>query len=283
MNSNSLILSGIADEAGQDIQTQIRAHQELGWRFIEPRLVDKVQFTDLPDDQFEAACAALVAAKMQVSSFASGIANWSCKITDPLEKSTTTLTRAIQRMQRLGTKFIRVMSYPNDGLPEPQWRAEVVRRFQILAKTAEDAGIVLLVENCDGWASQSPASYREFFERIDSPSVKAVYDTGNPASHGQTNTWEWYQAAKPHIAYIHIKAHTGPVGTHVWPDAGASMIRETLGDLLTTGYRGFVSIEPHIQSVIHEAKGISNEEAAYRCYVEYGRRLMRLIEQLAGE
>ena len=280
MHPNAFILSGIADEAGKDLATQIRAHQELGWRFIEPRMVNGVQFTDLPDDQFDAASAALAAANIKVSSFASGIANWACKITDPLEKSTATLARASWRMQRLGTKFIRVMSYPNDGLPEPQWRAEVVRRFRTLAKMAADAGIVLLVENCDGWASQSPATYREFFETINSPAVKAVYDTGNPASHGQTNTWEWYQAARPHIAYIHIKAHTGPGGTHIWPDAGASMIKETLADLLATGYRGFVSIEPHIQSVIHEAKGFSNEEAAYRCYIEYGRRLMQLMGQL---
>lgn len=278
MQPKAFILSGIADEAGQDIQTQIRAHQELGWRFIEPRMVSGVQFTDLPDNQFAATCAALAAAKIKVSSFASGIANWACKITDPLEKATATLTRASRRMQPLGTKFIRVMSYPNDGLSEPEWHAEVVRRFRILAKMAEDAGIVLAVENCDGWASQSPANYRQFFETINSPAVKAVYDTGNAASHGHTNTWEWYQAAKPHIAYIHIKAHTGPGGTHVWPDAGASLVRETLVDLLATGYQGFVSIEPHIQSVIHEAKGISNEEAAYQSYVEYGRRLMKLME-----
>ena len=283
MHPDAFILSGIADEAGQDIQTQIRAHQELGWHFIEPRMVNKVQFTDLPDDQFDTVCAALAAAQLRVSSFASGIANWSCKVTDPFEKSTTTLTRASQRMQRLGTKFIRVMSYPNDGLPDAQWRDEVIRRFQLLAKQAESAGIVLLVENCDGWASQSPANYRQFFELVNSPFVKAVYDTGNPASHGQTNTWEWYQAARPHIAYIHIKDHTGPGGTHVWPDTGASCVRETLVDLLATGYRGFVSIEPHVQSVIHEAKGISNEDAAYRSYVEYGQRLMRLMAQLPGK
>lgn len=280
MHPTAFTLSGIADEAGKDLPTQLRAHQELGWRFIEPRMVDGVQFTDLPDAQFDAACAALAAAQIQVSSFASGIANWACKITDPLEKSTATLTRASRRMQRLGTKFIRVMSYPNDGWPEAQWREEVVRRFRTLGKLAADAGIVLLVENCDGWASQSPAHYRKFFETLNSPAIKAVYDTGNPASHGLTNTWEWYQAARPHIAYIHIKAHTCPGGTHVWPDAGASLIRETLADLLATGYRGFVSIEPHIQSVIHEAKGINNADAAYRCYIEYGRRLMQLMGQL---
>ena len=45
--------SGIADEAGKDLATQIRAHKELGWSHIEMRTVDGVQFTDLTDDQFD--------------------------------------------------------------------------------------------------------------------------------------------------------------------------------------------------------------------------------------
>jgi hypothetical protein len=64
------VFSGIADEAGQDIGTQIRAHQELGWRYIEARLVNGTQFTDLPQAQFEEVCAELAAAGMQVSGFA---------------------------------------------------------------------------------------------------------------------------------------------------------------------------------------------------------------------
>jgi sugar phosphate isomerase/epimerase len=280
MSEHSFIYTGIADEAGHSIETQIRAHKELGWSFVEVRNVDGGQFTDIPEDRFAHACSALESAGIQVSSFASGIANWATKITDPFEKSTDTLARAIGRMHRLGTKFIRVMSYPNDGLSDAEWRDEAVRRFRTLAKMAEDGGIVLLVENCDGWASRSPESYAAFFEMVASPAVKAVYDTGNPGSHGDTNTWTWYQTAKPHIAYMHIKAHTGSGGSHVWPDSGASMVEETLRDLIATGYQGFVSIEPHIQSVIHERKGISNEQAAYECYVEYGQRLMRLVDRI---
>ena len=34
-----MIFSGIADEAGSTIERQIRAHQELGWKYIELRMV----------------------------------------------------------------------------------------------------------------------------------------------------------------------------------------------------------------------------------------------------
>lgn len=276
--------SGIADEAGKGLATQIRAHKELGWNYIEVRNVDGTQFTDITDQQFDHVCAQLAEANMKVSAFASGIANWATKITDPFENSTRTLQRAIRRMQQLDTKFIRVMSYPNDSLADDAWRDEAVRRFQEMAKMAEDGGITLMVENCDGWASASAQNYGRFFELVNSPAVKAVYDTGNPASHGLSNTWEWYQNAKPHIAYIHIKAHTeaqnGEKGSHVFPDSGASKVEETLRDAFSNGYDGFISIEPHMEAIAHEGKQISNEEAAFNTYVEYGQRLMKLVDKV---
>ena len=284
MESADFIFSGIADEAGKDIDSQIRAHKMLGWEFIEIRTVDGVQFTDVTDEKFDEIGEKLADARMRVSCFASGIANRACKVTEPVEKSIEALNRAIPRMHDLDTEYIRAMSYPNNGLPEEQWRDEAVRRMKALGQMAEDAGIIIVVENCDGWASTSPENYARFFEMVDCPAVRAVYDTGNPASHGHTNTWDWYLRSKPHIAYVHIKAHTDrqgdKKGKHVWPDAGASKVVETLQDLLAHGYHGFVSIEPHLKAIIHEGKKITDAEAALLTYVEYGQRLMRLVEKL---
>lgn len=279
-----MFYSGIADEAGKSIDTQIKAHQELGWDHIEIRNVDGAQFTDVSDDVFTAVCDKLAAANMKVSCFAAGIANWATKITDPIDNAVETLQRSIPRMRKLNTTFIRCMSYPNDGLEEDAWRDEAVKRFKELGKIAQDGGIILVVENCDGWASAKAENYGKFFELVDSPAVKAVYDTGNPASHGHTNTWEWYQNAKPHIAYVHIKCHEGPQpdggkGEHVWPGEGASKALETVQDLLKSGYDGGFSIEPHMKSIIHEGKAISDEDAAYQTYVEYGKRMVAMIEK----
>lgn len=284
-----MFFSGIADEAGKELATQIKAHQELGWNYIELRNVGATQFTDLSDADFAQACAALDAAKIKISCYASGIANWACKITDPREKDQQTLKRAIPRMQKTDTKFIRIMSYPNNGLSDADWQKEAVARLKELAKIAADGGVVLALENCDGWGSASAANYGRIFELVGSPALKAVYDTGNPASHGHSDTWDWYKAAKPHIAYIHIKAHTGPKsdtdkGEHVFCDLeGASRVRDTLKDLFAAGYDGGISIEPHLKAVIHEGKAISEADAAYRTYVEYGQRLMKLIKEVKGK
>ena len=52
------------------------------------------------------------------------------------------------------------MSYPNDGLDERSWRDEVFRRMKALVNIAEQEGIILGHENCDGWGSQSPEHLR---------------------------------------------------------------------------------------------------------------------------
>jgi sugar phosphate isomerase/epimerase len=277
-----MFLSGIADEAGGQLESQIKAHRELGWSHIELRNVNGKQFTEATDDEFKAITDALGEAGLRISCFASALANWARPITGDFDLDVRDLERCLPRMEAAGCPFIRCMSWPNDKenpLPEEAWRDEAVRRMQHLAGMAASGGATLVLENCDGWASQSPATYKQFVELVGSDALQYVYDTGNPASHGHTNTWEWYQAARPRIAYVHIKANDGQ-GNHVWPDAPESQSRvaETVQDLRRGGYDGGFSIEPHMKAVVHEGKEISDAEAAFRTYVEYGRRLQAIVE-----
>ena len=279
-----MYFSGIADEAGKDLASQIKAHKELGWTHIETRSVDGVQFTALEDSVFNDVKGQLDDAGLTVSCIAGPIANWATKITDPIENDLRILETNIPRMKQLGTQFIRVMSWPNEGLSDADWKSQAISRMKQLAAMAEDGGVTLVLENCDGWASTSAEANGTFLAEVGSPALKAVYDTGNAASHGFLNTWDWYQASKDHIAYVHIKAHTGPQpdgseGEHVYPDeSDESKVAETLEDLLRGGYDGGISIEPHLDSVIHLGKEISDGDAAYQSYVEYGRRTMKIVE-----
>ena len=76
-----MFYSGISDESGQDIATQIKAHQELGWNHMELRLVDGENLTLIDDAKFEAVYGAVTEAGMRVSCFSSAIANWARPIT----------------------------------------------------------------------------------------------------------------------------------------------------------------------------------------------------------
>lgn len=278
--------AGIADEAGEDLATQIRAHRELGWSHIEPRNIGNRCITDLPDDEFAAVLGQLSDAGLQAVGFASQLANWARPVDGDFQLDLDELARAIPRMQQAGARFIRCMSYPNSKTApwaDDDWRDEVVRRFKILAQMAEDGGVVLVHENCHGWASQTPQTSLEFIERVDSPALKLVFDTGNTRDQDSV---AFFRAVREQIVHIHIKDwKRNPDGstTATFPGEGESGTEQVLRELLSSGYDGCLSIEPHMVAVIHLGKSADEDPAvAYDLYVEYGRRLMKLVDAVAA-
>lgn len=279
-----MICSGISDEAGKPIDVQIAAHKELGWDYIELRNIDGTNLTDVSDEQFEEICGKVTDAGLKVSDFASQLCNWSRPITTDFEVDRAELARAIPRMQTCGTKFIRIMSYPNDKenpWPDETWRDEAVRRIKELAKMAEDGGVMLAHENCNGWGGEGPEHSLELLERVDSPALTLLWDTGNPVLHDQ-DAWDYFYQVRQRVTYVHIKdaVHQDDGSKKfTFCGEGEGAVQRTLCDLAQEGYDGFISIEPHLAAIIHESKDADDPDAAYRYYIEYGRRLMKLIDE----
>ena len=276
-----MFFSGIADEAGNDLATQIKAHRELGWKHIELRNIDRIGTADLCDRSFDEVVDALSEAGLAISCFASQLCNWSRSIAKHPDIDRQELERAIPRMQRTGCPFIRTMSYPNAGWPEAQWKQEVVDRISVLAQMCEDGGVTLVHENCDGWGGKGPENSLELLELVDSPAFKLLWDTGNPVAHDQ-DPWKYYSAVKEHVVYVHIKDAVRKDGkaAFTYPGEGAGRLKDVLKDLLKRGYKGGLSIEPHLAAIVHEGKAASEADSAYDRYMEYGRRLMKLVESV---
>ncbi len=129
-SDSHMILTGIGDEAGVALDAQIKATHELGWKYIEMRAVEvpgfaKGNFHDIPDKAFDIAAGQLEEAGLGVYCFGSAIANWSKKFTDPFEITLDEVKRCIPRMQRLGAKLVRIMSF-KPGDQEHQIPPEVI-------------------------------------------------------------------------------------------------------------------------------------------------------------
>jgi sugar phosphate isomerase/epimerase len=280
-----MYLSGIADEAGKPIDTQIRAHTELGWKHIEIRNVDGVNLAspDMPEATFEAIREKVTEAGLQVSCFASELANWARPISGDFQLDVDQLRTAVPRMHKCGTEFIRTMSWPNDmnnPLGDDDWRDEAIRRMRELAKVAEDGGVTLVHENCSGWAGQGPEQSLRLLEEVGSERLKLVFDTGNTLGHGQ-DPWEYYRGVKDHIVYVHVKDRKMADGKEqaCYCGEGDARVCDILTDLYAAGYRGGVSIEPHLAAAVHLGKE-AEDEAAYRIYVEYGRKMTQIVEEI---
>jgi sugar phosphate isomerase/epimerase len=282
---NTLTLTGIADEAAHDIDGQIKVHQELGWKAIELRLVDGENAAGaLSDDAFARTVDQLEAADMTVTSFASAIGNWSRPIGEDFSIDTDELKTAIPRMQRLGTKFIRTMSWIGEGVEESTWRDETIRRYGELAKMAEDGGILLAHENCTGWAGIGPTETRTLIEEVGSPNLVVLFDIGNTVSHG-LDTWDYYTGVKDLVRYVHVKdGRRNPDGGHssvfTYPGEGDAMVREVLTDLLKDGYQGVIAIEPHVASIVHLKDQAPDPEAMRTSYLKYGRLFKTMVSEI---
>ncbi|HSH93708.1 MAG TPA: TIM barrel protein, partial [Roseimicrobium sp.] len=202
--------------------------------------------------------------------------------------------RAIPRMKRLGTKYIRVMSFKpgdeDDAIP-----AEVFHRINEVTKMFLDAGLQPVHENCMNYGGMSSKHALEVLDKC--PGLKWVFDTANPIFNAdrrglkpwkKQDPWEFWTAVRDHTAHIHIKDATwNPAkndADYNWPGEGQGRVSDILKDAFSRGYDAGISIEPHMVVVFHDTHAQkSNDDAMRANYVEYGRRLEALIKEVKLE
>lgn len=273
-----VLFAGFADEASKKIEEQIEVTKRLEWNAIEMRNVEGGNFTTVPEAEFERAWELLQENGISVPGYGSALCNWARPITSDFDVDIDELKTAMPRMHKTGTKIIRCMSYPNDGLSEDEWRKEVIRRLRELAKMAEDGGVILGHENCDGWGGLGPQQSLDLLDAVDSDAFKLIFDTGNPVMHNQ-DAMEFYQGVKEHVIHIHIKDGRMIDGemNYTYCGEGDGYVNEVIADLKQRGYDGCISIEPHLGAIVHEGKEAEDFESAAAKYVEFGRRIMSIV------
>lgn len=282
-----MFFSGIGDEAGSDIITQVKAHKQLGWDYIELRLIDGENVAGAVSDQkFDEIYRVLEENEMRVSAFASAIANWSRHINNDFNIDLNELKTAVKRMQKLNVKYIRTMTWKGDGVEGNEWRKKAVERCKELTSIATDYDIILAHENCEGWGGLSAKNMVELKAAVDSPNFKLLYDLGNTISHGY-EPWEFFQTIRGHFDYIHIKdAKMNPEGgrskDYAYCGEGDAMLKEILNIVLNEDkYDGIISIEPHVAAIVHLADTAEvSQEEKFSSYVRYGRMLEQLIKDI---
>jgi len=289
-----MYLTGFADEAGKSIDEQIRVTRELGWENIEARSVQAGDFPagnlhDIPDQAFDLVVEKLEASGIKINCFGSAIANWGKKIDEPFDSSLAEIERAIPRMQRLNTKLVRIMSFAvRDS--DDQMEEERFRRVREIHRRFADAGITAVHENCMNYGGMGWQFTLKLLDNV--PGLKLVFDTGNPISsddrskpkpYPKQSSWEFYSHVKEHIAYVHIKdGHLDQESQKaVWtyPGEGKGEIPRIIKDLAGQGYDGGISIEPHMAVVHHDPKSKAASTAA-DIYIEYGKRMMKIIDEI---
>lgn len=291
-------LMGIGDEGGNTLDGQIRAAQELNWTNIEMRGVEvtgfaKANFHDIPDEAFDLAVRKLESAGIHVYCFGSTIMNWAKRVEDPFDITLAEVKRAIPRMTRLGTKYVRIMSF-KPGDDDYKIPTEVFRRVKEVTNRFLDAGLQPVHENCMNYGGMSWQHALELLDKC--PGLQWVFDTANPITNPdrskpkpwpRQDPWEFWTHVRDHVAHIHIKDGTwNPAkkdADYTWPGEGEGRVADILRDAFARGYNGGISIEPHMVVVFHDAQSkTSNEEKIRKNFIEYGHALEEIIAGVKG-
>lgn len=275
-----MIYTGFADEAGSTLSEQIAATKKLGWHCIDIRFVDGVNFTDVTDEKFEECFRLLQKEGIQVPCFGSAVGNSGKSAENPVDVdySIQALARALPRMKKLGTRYIRGMAFSmNRGKTLEENEAIIFPVMKTLTNMCEKEGMVYLCENCGGYAGDNYTNLLRLSAYLNSPAFKIVYDTGNPIGsmnhteegpRGPQDAYDFYQSVKHLIGYMHIKDQKvidGGSVVRTFPGEGQAQVERIIKDLLMSGYQGVLSIEPHMHN-------------GFDGYVEYGRRLMAIVD-----
>jgi sugar phosphate isomerase/epimerase len=196
-------------------------------------------------------------------------------------------------MQQLGAKLVRIMSF-KPGAEEDRTPPLVFARLREVAKRFLDADIQPVHENCMNYGGMSWRHAVELLEEC--PQVQWAFDTANPILNPdrsqpspwpRQDPWEFWIHVRDRVAHIHVKDATWvPAKQDVdyhWPGEGQGRVRDILKDALGHGYHAGISIEPHMAVVFHDASIKSTPELQYENYLEYGRRVTKLVQEIRSE
>jgi sugar phosphate isomerase/epimerase len=118
--------------------------------------------------------------------------------------------------------------------------------MRALADLAEREHIILLHENEKHIFGDTPDRVLDMLESVGSDALKVAWDAANFVQVGVKPFTEAYGLLSPYVEYIQVKDAIAATGQVVPAGEGDGEVQETMDAFRDDGYRGFVSLEPHL-------------------------------------
>lgn len=239
-----IILSGFSDEIAPEFDKQLETIKEFGISHIELRAADGINVSDLTEEKVKEVNAKLAAAGIGVSSIGSPIGK--IGIAEEFAPHLDKLKRTLEIQKELDAPYVRMFSFylPKDRDPG-EFREEVLDRMGKMVEEAEKWDSVLLHENEKGIYGDNASRCKDLMDAFYGPHFRAVFDFANFVEVGQ-QTLPAYENLKPYIEYVHVKDALMKEKKVVLAGRGDGHVKEILADLIGGGWKGFLSLEPHL-------------------------------------
>ena len=269
-------ISGFSDEISSDFDTQLQTVTELGMEYISIRGVNEKNFSEYSIDELKTYIKPkLEEYKVKVSSIGSPIGKVFIDDEEGFNKQVDLLEKLCEMASILECKYIRMFSfYMPKGKNPDDYRDEVIKKLNIFTEIAKKHNIILLHENEKDIYGDISSRCLDILKSVNSDNFKAIFDFANFVQ-CMENTKECYELLKDYIVYYHIKDANKRDNQNVVCATGEGKIEEILTDAIKNGYKGFVTMEPHlvifdslkdleledVNEIIKEDKGLDGKSA----------------------
>lgn len=271
---SKFIISGFADEIADDLQTQIATLKKLGIGFVEMRNVNGKQLVEHGLDEVKEIKKNLDDNGIKLSAVGSPIGK--IGINDDFTPHFDKFKHTVEIAQLLQTRYIRMFSFfIPDGQDADKYEEKVLNRWTKFADYVKGTDIVLLHENEKGIYGDIPERCKNLLDKMYFNYVKGIFDPANFVQ-CKVDTLEAFKLLKDKIVYLHIKDAVFDTGKVVPSGEGDGHIAEILKMLADSGFEGFLSLEPHLETGDIAVGGAEKFEIAYNA-------LMSIIKTLDVE
>jgi sugar phosphate isomerase/epimerase len=262
-------LSAFADEVAADLDEQIRALRDEGIGHVELRSAWGVNVADLSAEQLDRAARELREGGIAVSAIGSPVGK--APVEGDLDAELGRLRACLDAADRLGTTLVRVFSFYIAHGRYDEHRDEVLRRMAAMAALAAERGATLVHENESHIYGDTAERCRDLVESVGSPALRIAFDPANFVQCDVRPMAEAWPLLRDHVAHVHIKdavpvdrggaaypaeAVPGALMLSVRPAGeGEGDVPALLRELDRCGYRGFLTLEPHLHFHLPELDG----------------------------
>jgi sugar phosphate isomerase/epimerase len=244
-------LSVISDEVSQDFERVCQVLEEYGVPAVEPRSVWEKGAHELDDDEVARVKSLMAAHGLRCCSVASPFLK--CDLGDPEQyrRHLNILARSFRLAHELGAPLVRVFVFWRTGPARDVWQ-QLLDAYDEPVRMAEQAGVVLGLENEASTHLATAAEVADFCAAFDHPLVRGVWDPANEvfADEGALPFPDAFERLKPWMIHMHVKdavrdpatgdARCVPIG-----DGGLIDYPAQFRALVAMGYEGVCSLETH--------------------------------------
>ncbi len=265
MTTASFMIGAFGDEIADDLETQLQVLNEQKIPCLELRAAWGVNVLNLSDAQVASVRALCEEHGVTVSALGSPIGK--SPIEAPIETEEKNLRRVIEVGRQLGTDNIRIFSFhpPGDSasVDYDSYVETAVGRIGRLVKVAEAEGVTLLLENEKGIVGDTLERCVKLVEPLESEHLVFLWDPANFVQVGEARITErGWPLLRDRVGYVHIKDCTLD-GTVKAAGEGDGQVPELLTELVSSGYKGMLALEPHLAMAGHSSGFSGPDGMAY--------------------